>query len=77
MSDETDDPAAEAERLKAEKEAEKARLKAEKEALSGKTVTAVCIEKCQHNGIVVRPGKKVVFPDGIPEGKKEFFRQVQ
>lgn len=66
-----------ADAAKAAKDAEaktaKDLAKAAKDAAKQKIVHAVCLEKCQHNGVIVNEGDPVTFAGGIPEAKKHLF----
>lgn len=37
-------------------------------------VVGVCLEKCQYQSAIVKPGQKVTFPGGIPERLQKLFK---
>lgn len=49
----------------------KAKAKAEPKT---DAVVGVCIEKCQYQGAIVKPGQTRMFPGGIPERLAKLFR---
>ena len=71
VNDVADDTAPETEPKAKGKAKAKAEPKAEPKV---EAVVGVCIEKCQYQGAIVKPGQRRTFSGGIPERLAKLFR---